>query len=252
MPFALPTAVAGIALAALELMQALLPFGIFAKEERRLHAEAKALLERFGERLAPRSGEAAFSFSYANRRRIEIARALAASDAGSAAAYEANLRKLKADGHVLKHFTPSVYKVEPTVEELEVKKHGFTVFMNDDQLSILDAGDLGVGIGGEPFDGDLVTAGQGGRQSCQRAQPGGIAEQQISRQQGHVHARDEGGQAGNREHDQAEDLRGGPGVLGAAPGGDGFGDAVKEPLILVQRELVQFDVAAFASKGVGV
>jgi hypothetical protein len=33
---------------------------------------------------------------------------------------EANLRKLKADGHVLKHFTPSVYKVEPTVEELEV------------------------------------------------------------------------------------------------------------------------------------
>ena len=68
----------GIALAALELMQALLPFGIFAKEERRLHAEAKALLERFGERLAPRSGEAAFSFSYANRRRIEIARALAA------------------------------------------------------------------------------------------------------------------------------------------------------------------------------
>src|SRR5208337_3000719 len=44
----------------------------------RLRGEAKALLESFGERLAPRSGESAFSFSYANRRRIEIARALAA------------------------------------------------------------------------------------------------------------------------------------------------------------------------------
>lgn len=68
----------GAALGALELLQALLPFGIFAKEEKRLHAEAKALLEGFGERLAPRSGESAFCFSYANRRRIEIARALAA------------------------------------------------------------------------------------------------------------------------------------------------------------------------------
>jgi branched-chain amino acid transport system ATP-binding protein len=68
----------GAALAVLELLQALLPFGIFGKEERRLHAEATALLELFGERLAPRSSESAFSFSYANRRRIEIARALAA------------------------------------------------------------------------------------------------------------------------------------------------------------------------------
>ena len=68
----------GPALGAIELAQALLPFGPFAREERRLHAEAMALLESFGDRLAPRAGENAFSFSYANRRRIEIARALAA------------------------------------------------------------------------------------------------------------------------------------------------------------------------------
>jgi branched-chain amino acid transport system ATP-binding protein len=71
-------ACAGVALGVLELVQALLPLGLFAREERRLRAEAMELLESFGERLAPRSGESAFRFSYANRRRIEIARALAA------------------------------------------------------------------------------------------------------------------------------------------------------------------------------
>jgi putative sigma-54 modulation protein len=34
-------------------------------------------------------------------------------------------------------FTPYPMSVAEAVEELEVKKHGFTVFMNDDQLSIL-------------------------------------------------------------------------------------------------------------------
>jgi branched-chain amino acid transport system ATP-binding protein len=41
-------------------------------------ADIDALLAPFGERLAPRRTEPAYSFSYANRRRIEIARALAA------------------------------------------------------------------------------------------------------------------------------------------------------------------------------
>jgi branched-chain amino acid transport system ATP-binding protein len=62
----------------LELAEALFPLGSFKKEERRLHDEAMALLAPFGDRLSPRSAESAFSFSYANRRRIEIARALAA------------------------------------------------------------------------------------------------------------------------------------------------------------------------------
>ena len=68
----------GAVLGILELAQALVPLGAFRAEERRLRAEALVLLEAFGERLVPRASESAFSFSYANRRRIELARALAA------------------------------------------------------------------------------------------------------------------------------------------------------------------------------
>jgi branched-chain amino acid transport system ATP-binding protein len=46
-------------------------------EEERLREEAKAILSRFGERLVPRIDQPAYSLSYANRRRVEIARALA-------------------------------------------------------------------------------------------------------------------------------------------------------------------------------
>jgi branched-chain amino acid transport system ATP-binding protein len=46
-------------------------------EEERLRDEARAILARFGERLLPRIDQPAYSLSYANRRRIEIARALA-------------------------------------------------------------------------------------------------------------------------------------------------------------------------------
>ena len=47
------------------------------EEEERLRAEAREILAMFGERLTPRIDNPAFSLSYANRRRIEIARALA-------------------------------------------------------------------------------------------------------------------------------------------------------------------------------
>lgn len=46
-------------------------------EERALHAEVETILARFGERLLPRIDQPAHSLSYANRRRLEIARALA-------------------------------------------------------------------------------------------------------------------------------------------------------------------------------
>jgi branched-chain amino acid transport system ATP-binding protein len=46
-------------------------------EEAALREEAKEILTRFGERLTPRLDHPAFSLSYANRRRTEIARALA-------------------------------------------------------------------------------------------------------------------------------------------------------------------------------
>ena len=46
-------------------------------EKRRVQEEAATLLALFGERLLPRAGQLAASLSYANRRRLEIARALA-------------------------------------------------------------------------------------------------------------------------------------------------------------------------------
>jgi branched-chain amino acid transport system ATP-binding protein len=52
------------------------PAGVRA-EERALREEADAILARFGERLLPRAEQPAHSLSYANRRRVEIARALA-------------------------------------------------------------------------------------------------------------------------------------------------------------------------------
>src|SRR5207302_2521366 len=46
-------------------------------EKRRSQEEAAELLALFGERLLPRAGQLAMSLSYANRRRLEIVRALA-------------------------------------------------------------------------------------------------------------------------------------------------------------------------------
>jgi branched-chain amino acid transport system ATP-binding protein len=60
-----------------ELVQALLPIGPFRREEEGLRLRASSLAALFGDRLAPRLGDPAYSLSYANRRRLEIARALA-------------------------------------------------------------------------------------------------------------------------------------------------------------------------------
>ncbi|MCK1546970.1 ABC transporter ATP-binding protein [Bradyrhizobium sp. 160] len=61
----------------LELGLALLRPATVKAEEERLREEVKTILARFGERLLPRIEQPAYSLSYANRRRIEIARALA-------------------------------------------------------------------------------------------------------------------------------------------------------------------------------
>lgn len=61
----------------LELGLALLRPASVRDEEERLREEVKVILARFGERLLPRIDQPAYSLSYANRRRIEIARALA-------------------------------------------------------------------------------------------------------------------------------------------------------------------------------
>jgi branched-chain amino acid transport system ATP-binding protein len=61
----------------LELGLALLRPAAVKAEEEQLREEVRGILARFGERLLPRIDQAAYSLSYANRRRVEIARALA-------------------------------------------------------------------------------------------------------------------------------------------------------------------------------
>jgi branched-chain amino acid transport system ATP-binding protein len=61
----------------LELGLALLRPSSVKVEEERLREEVRAILARFGERLLPRIDQPAYNLSYANRRRVEIARALA-------------------------------------------------------------------------------------------------------------------------------------------------------------------------------
>jgi branched-chain amino acid transport system ATP-binding protein len=60
-----------------EILLALLRPAAVRAEAARLQEEADAILARFGERLLPRATQPAHSLSYANRRRVEIARALA-------------------------------------------------------------------------------------------------------------------------------------------------------------------------------
>jgi branched-chain amino acid transport system ATP-binding protein len=60
-----------------ELALALVRPGAVRNEEEQLRADAREILALFGERLTPRINNPAFSLSYANRRRLEIARALA-------------------------------------------------------------------------------------------------------------------------------------------------------------------------------
>jgi len=61
----------------LELGLALLRPPSVKAEEEQLREEVRVILKRFGERLLPRLDQPAYSLSYANRRRVEIARALA-------------------------------------------------------------------------------------------------------------------------------------------------------------------------------
>jgi branched-chain amino acid transport system ATP-binding protein len=60
-----------------ELALALIRPGAVKAEENALRAQALDIIALFGERLTPRINNPAFSLSYANRRRVEIARALA-------------------------------------------------------------------------------------------------------------------------------------------------------------------------------
>ena len=60
-----------------ELALALIRPPAVVAEERSLRAEVRDILDMFGERLLPRLTQPAYSLSYANRRRLEIARALA-------------------------------------------------------------------------------------------------------------------------------------------------------------------------------
>jgi branched-chain amino acid transport system ATP-binding protein len=60
-----------------ELALALIRPPAVRREAAALEAEARVIIARFGDRLTPRLHQPAYSLSYANRRRLEIARALA-------------------------------------------------------------------------------------------------------------------------------------------------------------------------------
>ena len=60
-----------------ELLMALMPFPAVRAEELRLRQDAEEIIALFGERLTPRLHQPASRLSYANRRRVELARALA-------------------------------------------------------------------------------------------------------------------------------------------------------------------------------
>ena len=60
-----------------ELFRALLQPASVRGEAKALEDEAREILALFGDRLTPRANHPAYSLSYANRRRVEIARALA-------------------------------------------------------------------------------------------------------------------------------------------------------------------------------
>jgi branched-chain amino acid transport system ATP-binding protein len=60
-----------------ELLAALVPSPVAQAENKTIRTEAEAIIAQFGERLTPRLNDSASSLSYANRRRVEIARALA-------------------------------------------------------------------------------------------------------------------------------------------------------------------------------
>jgi branched-chain amino acid transport system ATP-binding protein len=62
---------------AVELLKALVRPPSVKREEAQLRAEVEAIIATFGDRLTPRLLQPTYSLSYANRRRVEIARALA-------------------------------------------------------------------------------------------------------------------------------------------------------------------------------
>jgi branched-chain amino acid transport system ATP-binding protein len=61
-----------------ELLMAIVQPPAVRREQAQAHEQVRAQLSMFGERLAPRENDLAYSLSYANRRRTEIARALVA------------------------------------------------------------------------------------------------------------------------------------------------------------------------------
>ena len=94
------------------------------QEEANLHEQAFDILSIFGERLLPRINERAYTLSYANRRRLEIARALA----------------LKPRLLLLDEPTAGMNQTE-TIEMLEIiqelKRSGLTILLIEHKLELV-------------------------------------------------------------------------------------------------------------------
>jgi branched-chain amino acid transport system ATP-binding protein len=106
-------------------------------EEEALKAEAREILGLFGDRLMPRLDHPAYSLSYANRRRCEIARALSSNPhlllldeptAGMNPAETAELtqiiRRIRDDGHTIFLIEHKLHVVNTISDKVAVLDHG--------------------------------------------------------------------------------------------------------------------------------
>jgi branched-chain amino acid transport system ATP-binding protein len=108
----------------LELGLALLRPSSVKAEEEQLREEVRVILKRFGERLLPRLDQPAYSLSYANRRRVEIARALALKP-----------RLLLLDEPTAGMNPTETAEMQALISEL--KDEGLTILLNEHKLDMV-------------------------------------------------------------------------------------------------------------------
>jgi len=151
-----------------ELAVALVPTPAVRAERREMRARVEAQLARFGDRLTPRADQLAHTLSYANRRRTEIARALASEpvllllDEPAAGMNQAETAEIGRQLAELKDQGQTVVLVEHKMD---------LVHDLSDRVLVLDEGRIiASGTPGEVFEDPLVIEAYLGRRRARGAQ----------------------------------------------------------------------------------